>query len=246
MQFLSDWKFWSVIISTAALILSQLPPILVWFKRAKLDLELYSKISLTHKIGNPNVQIHLIVSNIGGRKIKIKRITAFIKKEGNLVAELPGVNFFQEPGDKNTVLLTSFNLKPGDDWSHAVNFLNFFGREEEKKYRKFEGDIKNNIVEKRKALETEPNELIEADSDKVMPILNFFNEKYIWLAGEYEVAIKIETDKEKADLYRSYRFTLFEYYEDELRKITEEYKYGAGIFWDSATISAVIVDLKEV
>lgn len=244
MHFLSDWKFWSVIISTTALILSQLPPILVWFKRAKLDLELYSKISLTHKIGNPNVQIHLIISNIGGRKIK--RITASIKREGKLVAELPAVNFYQEPGDKNTVLLTSFNLQPNDDWSHAVNFLNFFGREEEKNYRKFEGEIKNNIVEKRKALETEANQLIEAEPDKVMPILKFFNDKYIWLAGEYEITVKIETNKEKADLCRSYRFTLFEYYEDELRKITEEYKYGAGIFWDSTTISAVAVDLKEV
>mgnify|MGYP006894107224 CR=1 FL=1 len=245
MQFLSDWKFWSVVISIVALILSQLPPIIVWFKRAKLDLELYSKISLTHKIGNPNVQMHLILSNIGGRKIKIKKITAFIKREGKLVAELPAVNFYQELGEKNTVLLTSFNLQPNDDWSHAVNFLNFYGREEEKKYRKFEGDIKNNIVEKRKDFETEPNKLIEADSDKVVPIINFFNEKYIWLAGEYEISVKIETDKTKADLYRNYRFTLFEYYEDELRKITEEYKYGAGVFWDSTTKSAVIVDLKE-
>ncbi len=230
MQFLSDWKFWSVVISTTALILSQLPPILVWFKRAKLDLELYSKISLTHKIGNPNVQMHLIISNIGGRKIKIKRIAVSIKREGRLVAELPAVNFYQEPGDKNTVLLTSFNLQPNDDWSHVVNFLNFFGREEEKRYRKFEGDIKNNIVEKRKALESELNQLIEADPDKVMPILNFFNEKFTWLAGEYEISVKIETNKERADLYRSYRFTLFEYYEVELRKITEEYKYGAEIF----------------
>ena len=26
-------------------------------------------------------------------------------------------------------------------------------------------------------------------------MLNFFNGKYIWLAGEYEIAVKIETDK---------------------------------------------------
>ena len=69
-----DWSFWAVVIAFAALVLSQLPPIHVMLKRAKLDLELYSKISITHKLGNPNLQLHLILSNIGGRRVSVTDI----------------------------------------------------------------------------------------------------------------------------------------------------------------------------
>jgi hypothetical protein len=44
LDFLSDWKFWSFFVAVVALILTQLPPIVLWFKKAKLDLELYSNI----------------------------------------------------------------------------------------------------------------------------------------------------------------------------------------------------------
>jgi len=81
--------------SCSAIFLSQLPPVLLWFKRAKLEIELYSKISITHKVGNPNLQLHLIINNIGGRKIRVKNITASIERDGNLVATLPAQNYLQ-------------------------------------------------------------------------------------------------------------------------------------------------------
>ena len=36
-----DWSFWAVIVAIAAVVLSQIPPIHVLLKKAKLDLELY-------------------------------------------------------------------------------------------------------------------------------------------------------------------------------------------------------------
>jgi hypothetical protein len=167
MVFLSDMKFWSLIIALTALVLSQLPPIKDWFKKAKIDFELYSKISLTHKVGNPNLQLHLIISNIGGRKVRVKKINATVSREGSELLTLPAVNYLQDPSDKNNVLFTSFSLDPEEEWGHIVNLLNFFGREEEKEYRKLESDLISDIREKRKQLPDDPKVLIEADPDKV-------------------------------------------------------------------------------
>jgi len=58
-----NWSFWAVVFAAIAIALSQLPPIRLWFKKAKLEIELYSKIAITHKVGNPNLQLHLIINN---------------------------------------------------------------------------------------------------------------------------------------------------------------------------------------
>ena len=90
-----DWSFWAATVAVIAVILSQLPPIKVWFEKAKLDLEVYSKISITNKLGNPNLQLHLILTNIGGRKARIKDINVSLSRDGKELPSLPAVNFQQ-------------------------------------------------------------------------------------------------------------------------------------------------------
>ena len=53
-ELLTDGSFWTAFV---AIVLSQLPPIKLLLKRAKVDVELYSKILVFHKVGNSNVQI---------------------------------------------------------------------------------------------------------------------------------------------------------------------------------------------
>lgn len=240
-----NWSFWAVIVSIAALALSQLPPIHILLKKAKIDVELYSKVNLTHKVGNPNLQLHLIISNIGGRKIKIKNIQTKIVRDGNEVANLPAQNFLQNPADKNTVLLTSFSLNPNEEWAHIANFVNYFGREEERKYRELEGKLITDIQEKREKIEGELKELIAAEPENVEPFEAFFTEHFVWLAGEYELSISIKTDNPSANIEKKYRFTMFEYYEEELRKIVEKYKYGSGIYWEPSAPYNVLLEIKE-
>jgi len=78
--FYLDWTFWAVVVAFLALVLSQLPPIHIMLRRAKLDVEAYSRIHLTHKIGNPNAQLHLIISNVGGQEVKVKSIVLHFKR----------------------------------------------------------------------------------------------------------------------------------------------------------------------
>jgi hypothetical protein len=240
-----NWPFWAVVVSATALLLSQLPPIHILLKKAKIDFELYSRLNLTHKVGNPILQLHMIINNIGGKKVRVKAVEASITRDGGQVADLPTQNFLQDPSDKNTVLFTSFSLEAGQEWGHIINLFRFFGREEEREYRQMEGIIKEDIFAKRNQIVGEVKELVEAHPDNVAPFHAFFKERFIWTAGEYELRVNVITDVDSANAEKLYRFTIFEYYEEELRKLTDEYKNGAGIYWDSSTPKSVTLELKE-
>lgn len=240
-----DWSFWAVVVAVIAVALSQLPPVHRWFKRASLEIELYSKIFITHKVGNPNLQLHLIISNVGGRKVRIKDISTSIERDGNLIATLPAQNYLQNQNDQSTLLFTTFSLKPTEEWAHIINLLKFFNRDDENVYRNLEARMLSDLREKRAALTEEPKTPIEIDDVLVQPFHTFFNRHFIWNAGEYQLTVNISTDQEKANISKKYRFTVFESHTDQLKAITEHYKFGGGIWWDPNIPTNVILDIKE-
>lgn len=242
-----NWSFWAVIVATLALVLSQLPPISSLIKKAKLDLELYSKIAITHKVGNPNLQLHLIISNIGGRKVKIKAINASLKKDNKHLVTLPAQNYLQNQADKNTVLFTPITLMQNNEWAHIINFLNFFSRDEEIKYNELETKMlfdyrkRSNLTKKN---EDDP-ELIELSEDVVAPAIPFFDEHFLWKTGEYLLELTVITDKKSTDITKNYRFTIFETQENQLKSITEYFKYGGGFWWNPEIPTNIILEIKE-
>ena len=224
---LTNWSFWAVVMAAIAIMLSQLPPVRYWFKRPRLDIELYSRIFLTHKVGNPNIQAHVIVSNIGGRAIRVKSMSLNFTRNNNHAFTLPIQNYLQKPTDKETVLFTPFGLHPDEEWSHIANFLNFFDRDDEKRYRDMESALRQDIFEKRRL---NPDELAEAEEKNVEPIRRFFNEKFSWHPGEYRMTVTVHGDKVTVE--KSYRFTIFESESDELKSHVDEYKFGARVYWE--------------
>lgn len=239
-----DWSFWAVVVAAVAIILSQLPPVHLWFRRARLDLEPYSRIHITHKVGNPNAQLHLILSNVGGRSVRVKGVVLRIKRDGKDVAVLPAQNYLQNPSDTNSVLFTSFSLKPKEEWAHIVNFLNYFLRDDEKKYRSAESKLREDIVAKRKLPENQ-DRLVEASNELVSPFQDMYKEKFVWHSGEYEMSISVVASNSKANVEKKYRFTLFESDSSDLSKAVDDYKYGDGINWDSGKHAGVIVQITQ-
>src|SRR5438093_1562153 len=130
-----DWSFWAVTVAAIAVILSQLPPIHQLVRPGKLVMEVYSRIAITQKIGNPNLQLHVILTNAGGRSARIKGITLRVRRDGKDLVVLPAQNYLQEPNDKTTLLFTSFSIKPKEEWAHIVNCFGIFSRADEKKYK---------------------------------------------------------------------------------------------------------------
>lgn len=82
----------------------------------------------------------------------------------------------------------------------------------------------------RRQLPGQPRDLIEADQQYVDPILAFFRQRFDWLHGEYRMTLKVEAHSVTCE--KHYDFTIFEYEADELRSAANDYKYGAGIYWD--------------
>lgn len=243
-----NWSFWAVFVAAIAVILSQIPPIKELIKKAKLDLEVYSKISISHKIGNPNLQLHLILSNIGGRNVRVKDIAVSISRDGNHLATLPAQNYLQNQNDQGTLLFTTFSLKPNQEWAHITNFFNFFNREDEKVYQNIEGAMLTDYREHSKKLgpDADKDNLIAHTQDIVDKAFNFYNSKQIWKSGEYLMKVNVVTNKHIADISKAYRFTVFESHAEQLAAITEHYKFGGGIWWNPQRVQAsVILQITE-
>ena len=246
--FYLDWTFWTAVTAVAALMLSQLPPLYTLIRKAKLEIELFSYIHISHKVGNPNVQLHFILTNAGGRSVRIKAVTLEVQKDGNPVTTLYARNYLQNPGDKTNILFTPFTLKSKDEWAHIVNFLNYFSREEMKCFRSSESKLKEDIKGKIKLLTEEDKKkekLAEAAPENVLPFINMFNSKFVWLPGEYAIKVNVQTSSNKLVINKDYRFTLFESDSEELSKAKEDFKYGDGIYWDSGKHPGVIVTTVE-
>ncbi len=56
-----NWTFWTAVIALAALVLSQFPPLYGLLRPGRLGGELYSRVVLQHKLGNPNARVNVIL-----------------------------------------------------------------------------------------------------------------------------------------------------------------------------------------
>ena len=56
--------------------------------------------------------------------------------------------------------------------------------------------------------------------------------------------VNINTDHKTTNISKEYRFTIFESHTDQLKEITDKYKFGDGIWW-SSVLSSVIIDIKD-
>lgn len=230
--FYKDWQFWSAVVAAVALALSQLPPIHILLRRARLRCEAFSMMHITHKVGNPNAQWHLILENTGGRSIRIKEISLSFSKDGGQSFKLPIQNYLRTPDANQNVMFTPFRLAPGEEWAHVINFFALFSRQEDKEYRVLESKIRSEILAQKEDY-AKKDVLCEASSIAVQNLMGFFDKHFKWDPGEYEIELGVITDHPKANLCKKYRFSLFESESNELRGYTEGYRYGAGVYWVS-------------
>ncbi len=241
-----DWKFWSFLVAFAALVLSQLPPIRLWFKKAKLDLELYSRAHLTHKIGNPNVQIHLILRNVGGRNIRIKEISIDIERDGKFLDTLIAQNYVPDALNNQSILLTNFSLAPNDEWSNRVNLLNYFDREEEKSFKASEKALREEIIRLREPRAEGDKTNVKVTDQFIEPFIQMFKNKFIWKPGDYQFQLNVKTLEQESDIKKSFRFILFESQSEDLESYVKDFNIGAGISFEVNDHSGVLVQVEEI
>lgn len=254
--FYLNWGFWAVIVAAVALVLSQFPPIRQLFSKVKLELEVYSKISITHNVGNPNLQIHLMINNIGGRKTRVTDIKISLLRDNKFIATLPAQNYSQHQHDVNTVLFTTFSLSPNEEWAHITNFHNFFDRDEENKFQNIVGGMREEINKKSEEQATQENDECQRKKvrqdivhsvELVSAATEFFDSKFVWESGEYIMNIDLVTSKNEANVTKKFRFIIYEAQTKQLRAVTDMYKVGGGLYWNPSNIQQnIILEVTEI
>ncbi|MGF6410987.1 hypothetical protein [Paraburkholderia sp. MM5482-R1] len=242
--FYADMGFYQWVIALAALALSQLPPVRLWFKRARLAVECFDKIVLDEEVGLPNTQWHLSVTNTGGREVRIQKITLTVTRGQDRV-EMTARGYFEKLSDPRATLLTPFRLKAGEEWSHGVTLSLTATREARQTYSAAAKALKDDITAKRATLQTNHPD-VEADQRVVQPLFALFDASFFWRAGEYEITLRIATNTPTADIARTFRFTLFESESDQLRAHREQLKFGNGVYFRMPPVDAHYAEVHPI
>lgn len=230
--FYLDWQFWAAVVAVLALVLSQLPPVRLWFRPKRLEVEVHSRIQITHKVGNPNVGMFVSVRNTGGRDLRIRSIQLSLSRDNTSLGSLAAQNYFEGPTSQSSVLYVPFWLKPGESWAHGTNFLNLFDRATEKLYRESESALGADIRAKLRVRAKGDDREVLADPQLVAPFLALFERLFIWQPGEYLAELRVDAEPGSASFKRVYRFTLYESDSTELRSHTQDYKFGGGLSYN--------------
>ena len=247
--FYTDANVWQGAAAVAALVLSQLPPIKLWFRRAKLDVECFDRMALKHDVGAAAAEMHVTITNTGGTDIRVKRIGMAITR-GEDLRELDARGYY-EKASKEALLFTPFTLRPKESWGYNVNFFKFAPREIRQEYSTHAHALRMDIARKANARDADPQaranqELVEGDPALVAPMLTLFDRQFFWRPGEYQIVLSVETDKPHGDAVRKFRCTLFEAESERLRVHRDHLKHGNGVFWYAYPVEPYITEIQPV
>lgn len=240
-----NWSFWSAVLALVAIAVSTGPPAWRWLRPPRLDLELFERIAVTHKVGNPLLQARVVVRNVGGREVRVTSITAHLSRDGGEAYALSGQGYLQTQSGP-PLLFVPFTLKGNDEWGNVVNFFKHLSREEEQRYREHEYALRAHIIQRIHAFPAGTAPGIIAEEQLVTPLIQMYERNPIrWLAGQYELLLTAKTTNKNVKAERRYRFTIFETDAEQLRKLTDDYKTGAGIYFDNVERNAWINPIIE-
>ena len=229
----------------AAIVLSQLPPLHLLLRPKRLEVEVHSRILLTHMAGNPNASVVVSIRNTGGRQLRIKALALSVSRDGHAPVRLPGQGYFETPSAQSSVLFVPFTLKPGETWAHSVTFLNTFERQVEKMFRErlsaLDGDIRRKLRERPEG----SRQVVIADAEHYQPFEDLFKRIFIWYPGEYIAELSVLAEPGSASFTKRYRFTLYESDTEDLRSYVDDYRLGAGLTYKVDHHAGINVPIVE-
>jgi len=230
--FYLNWEFWTVVMAALAIILSQLPPVVLWFRPKRLEIDVHSRLVVTHKVGNPNLILFLSLRNSGGRRLWIQGVKLDVWRDGTSVGSLPAQYYFVSPASQETILFTPFALSPDETWAHATTFLRWFDRNTEKEYRAAESTLRADIQSKLRERPENDNNPVVAEERLVRPFFDMFQRLNVWEHGEYQLRVSVTVAEMALPFCRNFRFTLFESDVTELKSHTNDYRFGGGLSYN--------------
>jgi hypothetical protein len=149
-----------------------------------------------------------------------------------------------DSANNKLILLTSFDIKPDEQWNYLTCFHSNLERKDEKKYLESEQKLKDEIT--RQKDEFGEKHLGKVAEEFTMPFIKLFDKMFNWKDGEYIVEITVETDELKANITKKFRFTIFESLAESLLRHKEGFEIGAGIYWESTDYVGFWVEVEQI
>jgi len=234
---LRDAAFWSTLIALLALVLSQLPPVREILKPRELRIVVPEALFLYHFMGNLQMSAFLTLNNVGGRGITVQKIECvLIHEEGSPRYRLPAQTYWPraQSGSGQELFIGWVPLKPEEHWAETVHFYKFWSVQDEEDSAAIISRIRNDIYAKRALLEPGlVNKPVDADEKLVKEAKDFFEKRFTLAKGNYKVLIAAISEKSEAVSVRGFDFTLYDHHLRTLRSIEDDYKTGAGIYFNS-------------
>ncbi len=234
---LTDPTAWGTVVAAIAVVLSQIPPLKVYFQRAHLKLSFPDRFTVLHHLGNPQIMMLVTLENVCARKVTVTKMEGLLLPPTGPAVVLPGQQYIsrQLPGAGQLppeLLLVGISLKPDESWGENVRFFASFSEDEEDYVNRIIGGMKKDIWNKQMARQmagslfpTETDEKLVADATA------FFTHKFWLTKGNYTFLIAARDERGQLLAVQGTEFTLYENSISAMREATEEYKYGAGVYY---------------
>ncbi|MBV8124779.1 MAG: hypothetical protein JO370_11965, partial [Paucibacter sp.] len=192
--FYADWTFWSFVAAATAILLSQLPPARQWFKSAKLVVEVYGKVGVTHMLGYPGICILVGLRNVGGKSIRVRAAKVRVTRDGNAVGVLEGSHYFPTLQAPSSIVFTPFFLPAGGEWIHTFQFVAQLSQIEDRALGQLRADVRldiNNGIREARNANPQHNALVHASPELVRRMEDVIAAKFVWTPGEYEMLVTV-------------------------------------------------------
>ncbi|MBW5818887.1 hypothetical protein H0I68_14450 [Yersinia kristensenii] len=228
-----------------AVILSQLPPVKTWLKKKKPLVTVGRFLSVTHFIGQPELQLYVSILNDSHSSIRIHNIEVVLTKFGKDKISLPVFSIFERTENNLQKAFSPFTLKSDSEWSHTLRFYAPFDGSEEQNFKKLFYSLKNNIseliIENNKKVDSERLDLVEADNDIVEKLKEIYHLKRFWENAEYKLQLNVTTDSLSTSFQAEYDFFLSMPDVEFLESVIERYKYGSSILITDTNVFATVI-----
>ncbi|WP_312681028.1 hypothetical protein [Stenotrophomonas chelatiphaga] len=236
---------WSALLACAAIILSQLPPVRLWFKKPGLSLMVRNQAALRASANGPMIQLFLRVENIGTTKVRVDRVSLAVRRDRLPLMEVDAQGYFETLGSTNPVVFHPFFVAPEDAWTHTLNFFASLSREDERAYRREKSALITNIQSQLSVRPAGNTALVYADPAVALPLKARFERNFVWQQGEYELSLFLWGKDGKVITEEKYRMLLFESDREELLAAKERLATGDGIMFDGQLPPVVLVPLDS-
>ena len=226
-------EVWSVFIAAFALLFSQFPPVLSWWKGTSIRVSAADMGTLgTEFVGHPYIIVHLAAQNTGGRSATIERFTCRLtQKDTGRVWDMPVSSILrpgQFGGQMNSYPLGWISLEEGEVWNELIRCGAIPTGDDQSAYAQLAADFNEYIQNRMRGQSLNVYQPVEASDYLENRAKEMFNGRFDFTSGPYELAVSVMLNgNEEESMTRDFFLQQFEI--NELRRVVDDFKIGGGV-----------------